>query len=191
MTCGPSEFYLLYFICFKGICPRRRALRSQIKAAAEDLAAQQRVDRQLAKETVNAVTASIASAAPPPPTSRDFVKAGADDFLTKPVKSNDLLRAIERAFAHYEAARGLKSKLDIVRAHIAALTPRERQVFELVIRGNTNKQVARAIGGTERTIKAHRHRVMEKMQVRSVAELVSLAERFGVLGGASGNGQSA
>jgi hypothetical protein len=57
MTCGPSEFYLLYFICFKGICPCRRALRSQIKAAAEDLAAQQRVDRQLAKETVNAVTA--------------------------------------------------------------------------------------------------------------------------------------
>jgi FixJ family two-component response regulator len=109
------------------------------------------------------------------------IKAGADDFLTKPVTSDDLLRAIERAFAHYEAARGLKSKLDIVRAHIATLTPRERQVFDLVIRGNTNKQIARAVGGTERTIKAHRHRVMEKMQVRPLAELVSLAERVGVL----------
>ena len=60
------------------------------------------------------------------------------------------------------------------------MTPRERQVFELVIRGNTNKQVARALGCTERTIKAHRHRVMEKMQVQSLAELVSLAERVGV-----------
>ena len=70
--------------------------------------------------------------------------------------------------------------MDIVRARIAALTPREREVFELVIRGNPNKQIARALGCTERTIKAHRHRVMEKMQVRSLAELVSLAERIGV-----------
>ena len=83
-----------------------------------------------------------------------------------------------------EVTRGLKSKLDMVRAHIAALTPRERQVFELVIRGNTNKQVARALGCTERTIKAHRHRVMEKMQVRSLPELVSLAERVGVVSAA-------
>jgi FixJ family two-component response regulator len=120
------------------------------------------------------------------PTTVQAIKAGADDFLTKPVSSDDLLRAIGRAFAHYEAARGLKSKLDIVRSHIAALTPRERQVFELVIRGNSNKQIARAIGGTERTIKAHRHRVMEKMQVRSVAELVSLAERVGVFDSAAG-----
>jgi RNA polymerase sigma factor (sigma-70 family) len=88
--------------------------------------------------------------------------------------------AIERAIAHHEVTRGLKSKLDIVRAHIAALTPREREVFLLVIRGNPNKQVARALGCTVRTIKAHRHRVMEKMQVRSLPELVSLAERIGV-----------
>jgi RNA polymerase sigma factor (sigma-70 family) len=116
------------------------------------------------------------------------IKAGADDFLTKPVTSDDLLRAIERAFARYEAARAPKSKLDIVRAHIAALTPREREVFELVVRGNANKQIARALGCTERTIKAHRHRVMEKMQVRTLPELVSLAERIGA---ASGAGQTA
>jgi RNA polymerase sigma factor (sigma-70 family) len=108
------------------------------------------------------------------------IKAGADDFLTKPVSSDDLLQAIERAIAHHEVTRGLKSKLDVVRAHVAALTPRERQVFDLVIRGNPNKQIARALGCTERTIKAHRHRVMEKMQVRSLPELVSLAERVGI-----------
>ena len=67
----------------------------------------------------------------------------------------------------------------MVRTHLSALTPREREVFDLVVRGDTNKQVARELGCTERTIKAHRHRVMEKMQVQSLAELVSLAERIG------------
>jgi RNA polymerase sigma factor (sigma-70 family) len=118
------------------------------------------------------------------------IKAGAEDFLTKPVSSDELLHAIERAIARHEAARGLKSRLDIVRAHIAKLTPREREVFELVIRGKTNKQVANALGATERTIKAHRQRVMEKMQVQSLAELVSLAERVGVLAGTSDNRQT-
>jgi FixJ family two-component response regulator len=61
------------------------------------------------------------------------------------------------------------------------LTPRERQVFDLVVGGNTNKQIGLALGATERTIKAHRHRVMEKMQVRTLPELVSLAERIGHL----------
>jgi len=79
----------------------------------------------------------------------------------------------------------------MVRAHIAALTPRERQVFELVIRGNTNRQIARALGGAERTIKAHRQRVMEKMQARSLAELVSLAERVGVSDSESGSPHTA
>jgi len=115
------------------------------------------------------------------PTTVRAIKAGTDDFLTKPVTSDQLLRAIQRAMAHQEAARDTKSKLDIVRAHIAALTPREHEVFELVVRGKTNKEAAKALGATERTIEAHRHRVMEKMQVQSLAELVSLAERVGVL----------
>ena len=122
------------------------------------------------------------------PTTVRTIKAGADDFLTKPVSSDDLLHAVERAIAHHRVTFGLKSKLDVVRTHIAALTPRERQVFALIIRGNTNKQVARALGCTERTIKAHRHGVMEKMQVRSLPELVSVAERIGV---ASAAGQTA
>jgi FixJ family two-component response regulator len=108
------------------------------------------------------------------------IKAGADDFLTKPVASDDLFRAIEKALAHHQTLRDLKDKLDSVRARLGRLTPRERQVFDLVIRGGANKQVARALGCTERTVKAHRHRVMEKMQVRSLPELVSLAERVGV-----------
>ena len=109
------------------------------------------------------------------------IKSGAEDFLIKPVSSDQLLQAVERAIAHHEVTFGLKSKLDRARAHVAALTPRQRQVFELVVRGNTNKHIARALGGTERTIKAHRQQVMEKMQVRTLAELVSLAERVGVV----------
>jgi RNA polymerase sigma factor (sigma-70 family) len=115
------------------------------------------------------------------PTTVQAIKAGADDFLTKPVSSDQLLTAIQRAMAHHEAMRDTKSKLDMVRAHIASLTPREREVFELVVRGKTNKHVAHELGATARTIKAHRHRVMEKMQVQSLAELVSLAERVGIL----------
>jgi len=118
------------------------------------------------------------------------IKAGAEDVLTKPVSSEELLGAIERALAHHQVARNQKNKLDVVRAHVAKLTPREREVFELVIRGKTNKQVANVLGATERTIKAHRHRVMEKMQVQSLAELVSLAERAGILRDLSGAGQT-
>ena len=98
-------------------------------------------------------------------------------------QSNGLWRTIRQRVAS-------RDKLDAVRAHIATLTPREREVFELVIRGKTNKQVGNALGATERTIKAHRHRVMEKMQVQSLAELVSLAERAGILGDLPGNRQS-
>jgi FixJ family two-component response regulator len=117
----------------------------------------------------------------PPPW--QAIKAGADDFLIKPVTSDDLFRAIEKAFAHHRTLRDLKDQLDSVRARIGRLTPREREVFELVVRGDPNKEVARALGCTVRTIKAHRQRVMEKMQVKSLAELVSIAERIGIASG--------
>ena len=121
------------------------------------------------------------------PATVQAIKAGADDFLIKPVTSDDLFRAIEKAFAHHQTLRDLKDRLDSVRARLGRLTPREREVFELVIRGDPNKQIARAIGCTARTVKAHRHNVMEKMQVKSLAELVSIAERIGI---ASANRQT-
>jgi FixJ family two-component response regulator len=109
------------------------------------------------------------------------IKAGAEDFLTKPVTSEQLLGAIERAIAHHQSVRGDRQKLDSHRAQLDTLTPREHQVFELVVQGKINKQIAGQLGATERTIKAHRHKVMEKMSVQSLAELVSIAERLGVL----------
>ena len=108
------------------------------------------------------------------------VKAGAEDFLIKPVTSDVLLAAIERAIARHDVSRKLQSELNLLRAHIATLTPRERQVFDLVVRGKINKQIAFALGPTERTIKAYRHMVMEKMDVQSLAELVLIAERLGL-----------
>lgn len=108
------------------------------------------------------------------------IKAGAEDFLTKPVSSEQLIDAIERAMASRETSRSQQGKLDSLRALVASLTPRERQVFDLIVRGKINKQIAYELGTTERTIKAHRHQVMEKMQVASFAELVSIAERLGL-----------
>ncbi|HEX7922642.1 MAG TPA: response regulator [Bradyrhizobium sp.] len=107
------------------------------------------------------------------------IKAGAEDFLTKPIASDQLIEAIERAVARHELARSQRARLDSLRALLARLTPRERQVFDLIVCGRINKQVAYELGTTERTIKAHRHQVMEKMQVQSLAELVSIAERLG------------
>jgi FixJ family two-component response regulator len=108
------------------------------------------------------------------------IKAGAEDFLTKPVSSEHLLDAIQRALAHWEASRGQQGRLDSLRALLTSLTPRERQVFDLIVRGKINKQIAYELGTTERTVKAHRHQVMEKMQVPSFADLVSIAERLGL-----------
>lgn len=116
------------------------------------------------------------------PTTVQAIKAGAEDFLTKPVESEELLGAIERALARHAATRGEQRRLEEMRALLAALTARERQVFGLVVRGRLNKQIAHELGTTERTIKAHRHQVMEKMKVHSLAELVRMAERLGLLG---------
>ena len=109
------------------------------------------------------------------------IKAGAEDFLTKPVSSEQLIDAIERALARCEAQRSNAANSTRLSVHLATLTPRERQVFDLIVRGKINKQIAAELGTTERTVKAHRHEVMEKMQVHSLAELVSIAERLGLL----------
>jgi FixJ family two-component response regulator len=107
------------------------------------------------------------------------VKAGAEDFLVKPVASSVLLAAIERAIARHDVSSKLVRELNILRARVARLTPRERQVFDLLVRGKINKQIAFQLNSTERTIKMHRHRVMEKMDVHSLAELILMAGRLG------------
>lgn len=109
------------------------------------------------------------------------IKAGAEDFLTKPVEPQEFLEAIDRAIARHRLTMEQEVWARAGMARLNQLTPRERQVFDRVVRAKMNKQVAFELGTTERTVKAHRQKMMEKMQVRSVAELVSCAERLGLV----------
>jgi RNA polymerase sigma factor (sigma-70 family) len=109
------------------------------------------------------------------------IKAGAEDFLTKPVGKEKLLQAIERALAHGEQMRTQDHRAAAMRSLVAQLTPREREVFDLLVRGKPHKQIAYALGTTERTIKMHRHNLMQKCQVQSLANLTVIAERLGLL----------
>ncbi len=110
------------------------------------------------------------------------IKAGADNVLIKPASSHELLRAIQKALARHDTARALNNELEALRARLATLTPRQRQVFEMVVRGKTNKHAARELGCSERTIKAHRQMIMGKMQVQTVPQLVTIAARLEILG---------
>src|SRR5262245_3249299 len=107
------------------------------------------------------------------------LKAGAVDFLTKPVDGKTLVAAVETALAQDAESRAEREELRGLQARYEALSPREREVFAQVVTGKLNKQIAGDIGAAERTVKAHRARVMEKMQAGSVADLVRMAERLG------------
>ena len=111
------------------------------------------------------------------PTSVRAMKAGALDFLTKPVREKDLLEAIQRAQTRDAELRQVRSELDSIQAKINTLTPREREVFTHVVAGRLNKQIAGDLGTVEKTIKVHRSRMMEKLGLRSVADLVRMAEK--------------
>jgi FixJ family two-component response regulator len=106
------------------------------------------------------------------------IKAGAEDFLSKPVAKADLLDAVERALDRYRQSHAQQSSLQEWRRRINLLTARENEVFKLLTLGMLNKQIAYQLGNTERTVKAHRHAIMEKMQVKSVAELATIASQL-------------
>ena len=108
------------------------------------------------------------------------MKNGAIDFLPKPFEKKDLLNAIERALERDRGDREELSQKEMINARIETLTPREKEVLRWVIAGKMNKQIADALGTTEKTIKVHRSRVMQKTKVSSVAELVRLAERVSI-----------
>ena len=108
------------------------------------------------------------------------MKAGAVDFLTKPVNADAFLAAIDHARERESREREARAEVVSFTARLAKLTPREREVLGHVIAGRLNKQIAYDLGSVEKTIKVHRSRMMGKMGVRSLAELVRLAERAGI-----------
>jgi FixJ family two-component response regulator len=116
-------------------------------------------------------------------TSVRTVKAGAEDFLCKPVDAQTLLAAIDQAFARYRSASASSTTRQQRQALLDRLSTREREVFDLVILGMLNKQIADRLGMTERTVKAHRASIVDKLGMRSVAEMVTLAGELGLLAG--------
>ena len=113
------------------------------------------------------------------PTSVRAIKSGAVDFLAKPVRRETLLNAVSHALSRDTENRAALEKVRELRSRYQSLTAREREVFTRVAEGRLNKQIAADLGTSERTIKAHRARVMEKMRARSVAELVRAADQLG------------
>jgi FixJ family two-component response regulator len=114
------------------------------------------------------------------PTTVRAMRAGAIDFLTKPVGEDKLLDAIARATNMDAEARRSRRELESIISRLALLTPREYEILTHVISGRLNKQIAYDLGTVVNTIKVHRGRVMEKLGVRSVAELVTIAQRVGI-----------
>jgi FixJ family two-component response regulator len=119
-------------------------------------------------------------------TSVQAMKAGAFDFLEKPVRPEQLIDVVRRALVRSEAAVAQRQERDAFLHRVEQLTPREREVCALVVRGLLNKQIAYELGTSEKTIKVHRGRVMLKLGVGSVAELARLMERTDALGGRVG-----
>ena len=114
------------------------------------------------------------------PTSVRAMRAGALNFLVKPVNDEDLLMAVGEAVETDRVARRAQQDMTLVRERLTKLTPREREVLNRVVAGRLNKQIAGDLGTVEKTIKVHRAHVMEKMGARSLAELARMCERLGI-----------
>jgi FixJ family two-component response regulator len=123
------------------------------------------------------------------PMSVRALKAGAVDFLTKPVDRQTLLAAVNAALEQDIARRAERDEIQALRQRYDRLTPREREVLGLVVAGKLNKQIAGDLGAAERTVKAHRAQVMEKMEVASLADLVRAASRLGLPSPSAANDQ--
>ena len=115
------------------------------------------------------------------PKSVKAMKGGAVDLLTKPVDGKDLIAAVQRCVAKSAQDLSTAARVTEVQRRVKMLTAREMEVFALVVTGMLNKQIAAELGIGEKTVKVHRARVMEKMRAGSVAELVRLADRAGVI----------
>lgn len=109
------------------------------------------------------------------------MKAGAVEFLTKPFRDQDLLDAIHQALERDRKIRDEHAKIEELHSRYRSLTPREREVMALVVTGLLNKQIAGELGTSETTVKIQRHQVMEKMAAGSLAELVRMADRLGIV----------
>ncbi len=118
------------------------------------------------------------------PMSVRAIKAGAADFLTKPVEAGVLIDAVRAAVARDAAARRADAGIAVLRERLASLTPREREVLAAVAAGKLNKQIAADLGIVEQTVKFHRARIMERMQVKTVAELMLIVAQLGLGRGA-------
>ena len=112
------------------------------------------------------------------PMSVRAMKEGAAEFLTKPVRGQDLLDAVQKAIAHDRGQRKGRAELAGIRARFESLTPREKEVLNLVVAGLLNKQIADELGMSELTVKTHRAHVMEKTQAESLAHLVRMSEKL-------------
>jgi FixJ family two-component response regulator len=108
------------------------------------------------------------------------MKAGAIDFIEKPCEEAELLATVERALEKDRQRRAQQKSVEAIMRRLASLTPRESEVFRHVIAGRLNKQIAAKLGTAEKTVKVHRARVMQKMSVRSVAELTRIADSAGI-----------